>query len=59
MSLLTELFGDEIINASLAEVKQKIKNLPPTLKEKRLYLLKDYAAIKGIVVSTEDFDEVA
>lgn len=57
MSLLTELFGDEIINASLAEVKQKIKSLPPSLKEKRSYLLKDYAAIKGIVLSAGDYLE--
>lgn len=58
MSLLTELFGKEILLASLAEVKEKIKNLPTEQKEKKSYLLKDYASIKGIILTQADYDEI-
>lgn len=58
MSMLTELFGDEILHATLDQVKQKIKILPQTLKEKRAYLLKDFAAITGTILKEQDFRDV-
>lgn len=58
MSLLTELFGDEAIHLSLDQIKRKIKSLPPTLQEKRAYLLKDYASITGIKLTKADFSDV-
>lgn len=58
MSLITEVFGDDILLASLAEVKQKIKNTPVDRRERRTYLLKDWAAIKGVKLSQIDFEEV-
>lgn len=58
MSLVTELFGTEILTASLSELKEKIKQLPDVQKERYAYLLKDYAKIKGITLTKEDFDDV-
>ena len=58
MSLLTELFGPEILLDDLDGVKEKIRDLPPTLKEKKVYLLKDYASIKGIFLTSNDFDDI-
>lgn len=58
MSMITELFGDEILTASLSQVKEKIRSLPPALAEKRGYLLKDFASITGIFLTKEDFDDV-
>lgn len=59
MSLLVELFGEEIFTASLSEVKNKIKKLPPTRAERRGYLLKEYATLVGIELSEEDFEDVS
>ena len=58
MSLLTELFGPAATLMGLDEVKEKIKALPPSLKEKKAYLLKDYAAITGIDITAEDYDDI-
>jgi len=58
MSLLTELFGETILSASLAELKDKIKKLPPTQQERHTYLLHDWAAITGVKLSPKDFEDV-
>lgn len=58
MSLLIQLFGDKILQTSFADVKNKIKALPPTRTERRGYLLKEYASIKGIELTKKDFDDV-
>jgi hypothetical protein len=58
MSLLTELFGDGIVDLELARVKELIRELPPTQAERRSYLLHDWAAIKGVVLTEQDFIEV-
>lgn len=58
MSLLTELFGTEIISAPLEEVKELIRNVPSKLFEKKSYLLKDFAAIRGIELTKEDFEDI-
>jgi len=58
MSLLTELFGMEILNATLDEIKKEINALPPTQKERRSYLLHDWASISGVELTTSDFSDV-
>ena len=58
MSMLTELFGPAAILMGLNEVKEKIKALPPSLREKKSYLLKEYEAITGIEVVSKDYNDV-
>lgn len=58
MSMIQELFGDDIFAKSLAEAKDKIKALPQARREKRAYLLKEFAAITGILLKTEDYRDV-
>ena len=58
MSLLTELFGQEALNDTLEEVKKKINSLPPSLKEKKTYLLHEFAILTGIFLKEEDYREV-
>jgi hypothetical protein len=58
MSLLTELFGEEILSASLDEVKAKIMSLPPVQQERKTYLLHDWAAIKGYTLTQKDFEDI-
>lgn len=57
MSMVTELFGEKILLASLAEVKEKIKSVPADRRERFGYLLNEYAIIKGIKLTKEDFDD--
>ena len=58
MSLLTELFGLEAYKIALPELKEKIKNLPQVQKERRSYLLKDWAKINNIDLTEQDFRDV-
>jgi hypothetical protein len=58
MSMLTELFGLKILEASLEEVKAKINTLPPTQKERKSYLLHDWAAATGNKLEKNDFTDV-
>lgn len=58
MSMITELFGKDILTASLDRVKELIKSLPPTQKERRVYLLHDWAAATGKKLTVEDFLDV-
>jgi hypothetical protein len=58
MSLLTELFGVDVLDKSLDEVKELINQLPTDRRERKAYLLKDYASIKGLKLSQKDYDEV-
>lgn len=58
MSLLTELFGPDVLKVSLPELKEMIKNLPAVQRERRSYLLKDYARIKSIELTKQDFADV-
>ena len=58
MSLLTELFGEEALAFTLEEVKEKIKKLPRASREKKAYLLKDFAAITGIKLIGTDFEDI-
>jgi hypothetical protein len=56
--MITELFGKDILTASLDVVKAKIRALPPTQKERRVYLLHDWAAATGKKLVEEDFLDV-
>jgi hypothetical protein len=58
MSMVTELFGPEILNADLGEVKRQIRMLPPAQKERRSYLLHDWASITGMQLTQQDFRDV-
>lgn len=58
MSLLTELFGLDVVKISLPELKELIMQLPPAQRERRSYLLKDYARIKNIELTAQDFKDV-
>jgi len=55
MSMIIELFGEEILNVGKDAVIQKIKNLPPALAERRSYLLRDFALCTGIVLTEQDY----
>ena len=58
MSLLTELFGPDAYKVSLPELKEMIKNLPNVQKERRSYLLKDWAAINKVDLTEQDFRDI-
>ncbi len=58
MSLITELFGTEIIREPVEKVKERIKSLPPIWAERRSYLLHDWSALTGIKLTKRDFDDV-
>ena len=58
MSLLTELFGPDAMKVSLVEIKEMIKNLPDIQKERRSYLLKDWARIKNVELTAQDYKDI-
>ena len=58
MSMIIELFGEDILSDSLSKVKEKIKALPPTQAERRSYLLHDWASITGYRLTQQDFIDV-
>ena len=58
MSLLTELFGVEILNATLQELKNEINYIAPAEPSKRAALLNDFATIKGIELTAKDYEEI-
>ena len=58
MSLLTELFGPDVLLENLETVKDLINSLPPTLREKKDILLKEYASIKGVNLTKTDFNDI-
>lgn len=58
MSMVVEYFGDKILKESLDEVKREIKRTPYGLKERKGYMLKEWAAIKGVTLTDRDFRDV-
>jgi hypothetical protein len=58
MSMITELFGLDILKDSKENVIKKINSLPPTQQERRNYLLHDWAAATGQVLTADDFKAV-
>jgi len=58
MSMITELFGDIVLTATVEEIKVLINGLPHTQEERRSYLLHDWASIRGITLTASDFLDV-
>ena len=58
MSMIVELFGVRILEASLDEIKTAIKSVPFGLKERKAYLLKEYATYRGITLTDGDFRDI-
>lgn len=58
MSMLTELWGIEATSWTLEQVKAAIRAMPPIWSERKSYILKDYANIKGIKLEHKDFTDV-
>jgi hypothetical protein len=56
--MVTELFGNTVLDWSLSKLKAKINALPPTQAERRSYLLHDWAAATGHKLTENDFVEV-
>lgn len=56
--MITELFGEEALQKSVDEIKSLIRGLPPTQKERKSYLLHDWAAATGTELTADDFLEV-
>lgn len=56
--MLVELFGKEVLYQPLANVKAMIRSLPPSQKERRSYLLHEYAVLTDTELSDSDFKEV-
>ena len=58
MSLLTELFGPDAAKVSLEEIKEMIKILPDVQKERRSYLLKDWARLTHTDLMGQDYKDI-
>ena len=58
MSLLTELFGPDAAKVSLADIKEMIKILPDVQKERRSYLLKDWARLTNTDLTAQDYKDI-
>jgi len=58
MSMITELFGEDVLYMSLENVKSLINSMPATQKERRSYLLHDWAAITRQELVEADFMDV-
>jgi hypothetical protein len=58
MALLTEIFGTEVVGKTLEEVKFLIKNLAQATPEEKQLMLKEFGAIRGIELTTKDFEDI-
>ncbi len=58
MGMLLELFGEDAYKASLPEIKSLIMTAPPVSREKRSYMLKEYARVNNIKLTSQDFKDV-
>ncbi len=58
MSLIIDLFGSEILQATLAVVIEKIKNAPVDRKERKTYMLKEWSRINDYPLTKYDFQDV-
>jgi len=59
MSLVTEVFGMEVLQWTKAKLIERIQSLPPTQDERRTYLLHDWSAATGEKLTAEDFAAVS
>lgn len=58
MSMILDLFGDQIYNWSVETVKQYVKNLTTVQAERRSYLLHEFSRLTGKPLTEQDFDDV-
>lgn len=58
MSLLTEIFGPEVVSKSLDDVKFLIKNLAQASQKDKDQMLKEFGIIRGIQLSARDYIDV-
>ena len=58
MALITEIFGTEITAQSLEFVKEHIKYLASASDVEKATMLKEFAAIRGIDLSAQDFADL-
>ena len=58
MAMLIELFGEEVFNLPLEEVKRKIRALPPVQQERRSYLMHEWQVITGQKLTERDYLDV-
>jgi hypothetical protein len=56
MAKITEIFGDYIINLQLNEVKNLLKSLRVADPQSKKELLREYAEIKKINLSQDDYN---
>ena len=56
--MIGELFGEDIYNIPLEQVKAKIKALPPAQKERRSYMMHEWSRITGNKLTEQDFLDV-
>lgn len=58
MSMITELFGPDVLNWTKAQVIDKINRLPASWAERHSYLLHDWSSITGVRLTEKDFEAV-
>ena len=58
MSLIIEYFGEEIFDYSFEDVKKSIREVEHGLRERKGYMLKEYAKIKGIALTAQDYNDI-
>lgn len=59
MSLVTEVFGMDVLQWTKSALIARIQKLPPTQDERRTYLLHDWSAATGEQLTAEDFAAVS
>lgn len=58
MSMATELFGIGVLKLSLPELKALINKLPPAARERKSYIMNDWARLKRVELTENDYIEV-
>ena len=56
--MIIDLFGEEILNDTKEQVIRKINQLPPRLRERGAYMLKEFAELTNVVLTEKDFRDV-
>jgi len=59
MSLITEVFGPDVVSLQLAEIKILIKNLKFSNEVQKATMLKEFSRIRGIELTVRDFEDFA
>jgi hypothetical protein len=58
MAMMTELWGEEVINDTPEEFKERIRNLPPSWWERESYLMHEYQVITGHQWTFRDYQSI-